>query len=142
MSYTPPEGWKLLEEIPVTVANQDQLGYGPLDSCGLRLIATNVGGTGQANYAPPVGWTVIFIRSESLGEDKTLWMSTDGSVTDMGNCERFGGTGSTDADLKQYYVPPTTPTKFGWGWLAGAMLFGLGIYIVTAVDKKTTKRRK
>lgn len=140
MSYTPPDGWTILDQYTVTVENQDQLGYGPLDTCGLKLIATNVGGSGPANYAPPIGWSVIIIRNEALGQDKTLWVSTDGSATDMGSCERFGGTGAADADTKQYYVPPTTPTSFGWGWLAGALLFGFGIYVVTAVDKRKTKK--
>jgi len=121
--YTPPAGWNV-DSGPTVITFDNQWIYanGPMDNCGLRALAQNVGGTAtEADYAPPIGWAVVLISRPAgagvadLKDVDTIWISPDGVATSTKQCDnQVGQAGAvvTKKDLQ----PPEPPKAAAVPW--------------------------
>jgi hypothetical protein len=127
MSYAPPSGWALDEgPILITAETQPRFAYGPLDNCGLRSIAVNVGVAGAEDYAPPLGWYGALIRNLTDNSTDVVWISPSGQATSLNDCKNVG-TGMPTATS-------TARVKVGlpwWAWVLG----GVAVYCLARGEK-------
>lgn len=151
VAYTPPTGYTLVSLTAVTASNQSDLSVdGPsvMPENRIPAGAVQVG----TRYAPPVGWWVALIRSESGIWTGAVWISDAGQVHSI-DSNVAGGTATLlpgmlvtppaapDAPSNTETTDTTAQAGIGFGTIALVAGAGYIIYKLFASSSKSATPR-